>query len=372
MLAIAYASLMGLLRDRGALVMAFVLPALIFVIFAAVFSGTQGDDLEITAVFSDATQSEAGTALGAALREADALVFAEGGAPGDGLSMADARRRVAQGAADAAILVVADPATAAGPRSGQVPPPVLIVADDAKPLAGALASAAARQALAVAVPGAVGPPRVTVETTVADSERDPAVTYYAGAIAIMFLFFSALQSAVALIEDRESGIVDRLMLSRGGIGAMIAGKYVFLVGLGLVQALTVFAVAWVGYGVEFWRLPEVFAMTTLLAAMASAGLALAVVAPARTRAQALATGNAIVLIISAIGGSMVPRYMMPQWLQDLGALTPSAWVIEAYQAALWRDLAEGQLELLWALLGLFSLLCLVFSWTAMRLRERAA
>jgi len=41
---------------------------------------------------------------------------------------------------------------------------------------------------------------------------------------------------------------------------------------------------------------------------------------------------------------MVPRYMMPAWLQDIGWYTPNAWTIEAYHGVLWRG--ENLMDLL--------------------------
>ena len=42
----------------------------------------------------------------------------------------------------------------------------------------------------------------------------------------------------------------------------------------------------------------------------------------------------VILILAAVGGSMVPRFLMPPWLQSVGWWTPHAWVIQAYQAIL--------------------------------------
>ena len=47
--------------------------------------------------------------------------------------------------------------------------------------------------------------------------------------------------------------------------------------------------------------------------------------------------------MSALGGSMIPRFLMPEWLQNLSGFLPSAWVIEAYDALLWQGVATVDL-----------------------------
>ena len=44
-----------------------------------------------------------------------------------------------------------------------------------------------------------------------------------------------------------------------------------------------------------------------------------------------------ILIVSAIGGSMVPRFFMPPLMQSLGWLTPNTWGLEAYASVFWRE-----------------------------------
>ena len=50
---------LSLLRDRAALVMAFVLPTVIFSIFAAIFSGATGDRIRIHLGLADLAQTAA-------------------------------------------------------------------------------------------------------------------------------------------------------------------------------------------------------------------------------------------------------------------------------------------------------------------------
>ena len=48
-------------------------------------------------------------------------------------------------------------------------------------------------------------------------------------------------------------------------------------------------------------------------------------------------GHILVLVMSAVGGSMVPRFLMPPELQGLGWFTPNTWVLEAYSAVFWQQ-----------------------------------
>jgi ABC-2 type transport system permease protein len=182
------------------------------------------------------------------------------------------------------------------------------------------------------------------------------VAYSAGAVAVLFLLFSAVHGALSLLEEREDGILDRVLAGPAGTGALVRGKLLFLVLLGFAQVSFIFAAAWLGYGVDLpGHLPG-FALTTLAASAAAAGLALALTAASRTRRQAQTLANVVVLIVSAIGGSMVPRFFMPPALQQLGWLTPTTWALEAYTAVFWRGEGLGALALPVGMLLGFALL----------------
>ena len=178
-----------------------------------------------------------------------------------------------------------------------------------------------------------------------------AVTYYAGAVAMLFLLFSALTGAMSYLDERESGLLDRLAIGPGGVGVLIDGKFMFLCVQGFLQVAVIFLVGWAVFGIELWSNLLPWAATTLAAAIAAAGLALAFVTLCRSKQQAQSLGHMLILVVSAVGGSMVPRYLMPGYVQAIGWATPNTWALDAYSSIFAR--ADGVMTLLlpWAVLA---------------------
>jgi ABC-2 type transport system permease protein len=162
------------------------------------------------------------------------------------------------------------------------------------------------------------------------------VAYYAGAIAFMFLLLSAAQGALTLLDERENGVLDRIITGPGGIGVAINGKFLWLAVQGLAQTVVIFTVAWVAYDVDVLAGPLAWLVVAVLSSCAASGIALLLVTACRSRAQAQTLSTAVILVMSAVGGSMVPRFFMPGWLQNIGWLTPNTWVLEAYSGVLSR------------------------------------
>jgi len=71
--------------------------------------------------------------------------------------------------------------------------------------------------------------------------------------------------------------------------------------------------------------------------LASSGLGLLLATSCKTRAQLGALTTLVVLVMSALGGSMVPRFIMPESLQKVGLVTFNAWAIDGFTKVFWRE-----------------------------------
>jgi ABC-2 type transport system permease protein len=369
-------------RDPAALAMTFLMPSVVFLIFSAVFAGTTGSDVRLILAVADVAHTPGSQRLEAALL-ADKSLRAARANP----ETYDAvRAAVRGGRADAGLVIKADPAAPGVP--------LLILSDPSRAIAAPLTEARTREALTRSLPDAllartvrdlapaIGPLTPDQRDNVAFAEdqvaHDPGsapktaplfvsaqvvgakkggatIAYYAGAVSILFSLFAATHGALTLIDERRSGVADRILAGPAGIGPVVSGKCLFLVAQAVAQASVIFATAQIVYNVPTLQHFGLWLVTTLAAAVAAAGVSMAMVSVCRSREQAQMLATFTILILSALGGSMVPRFLMPPWLQSLSWWTPHAWVIDAYQGLLWRDEGAEGLYKAWIVLTLIGL-----------------
>ena len=360
----------GLLRmwhGRVALLLDFAVPIAFFTIFAFIFGGQVG--LGKSPRVNVALVDEDGTDLSRKLLEAlagqDTLrVYSPEGGEGGATVFAEvgpARELVLKGGLPLAVVVPRGWA-ASFLGTGEEAADVQVLADSSDPVATQVVSALirqvagqiraeqARQQIASvlgpsAAPFAVSaaarftrPVGVEVVEILAAGKASPVVSMYAAGIAVMFLLFGAVGGAGSLLEEEESQTLERLMCSSLGMTRLLAGKWLLLTIVGVVQVTVMFAWAQLAFGVDLLGHLPGFAVMTVVTAGAASSLALALAAACRTRAQLNAVAIILILTMSALGGSMVPRYVMSGTMREIGRLTFNAWALDGYTKVFWRGL----------------------------------
>ncbi len=228
----------------------------------------------------------------------------------------------------------------AGPRGNQRPP---------EPAASESMLAARTTPVSDAVPAREAF-RFAESDVFADTKTNPQIAMYAAGIAVMFLLFSASGAGGSLLEEHEAGTLDRLLSSQLTVTQLLAGKWLFIVLMGCVQITIMFSWAQLVFGVDlFGHLPG-FCLMTIATASATASLALCLAVVCQSRSQLNGVSVVLILSMSALGGSMVPRFLMSESMQRIGKLTFNAWALDGYQKVFWYELPLSALRLELAIL----------------------
>jgi len=418
-------------RDRVALFLTFVLPLVFFSIFGMIFGnmggqGAQAVDLDVLIV--DLDNSTVSRKLTEALAGQDGLAVSYAGQPTEAdpepqpWTRDSAHLAVRKGRADAAVVLPEGLEEQFGNLGGELPA-VEVLYDAANPMAqftvsgllhassfqsspdvlmqkgldalelygggltteqqGAVDFISSQMGTDGASEGASGggfAGLIDVVTTAAHDEDEgdgPAIiAYYAAGIAVMFLLFSMTGAAGGLLEEEESGTLERLLTSQVTMTTLLASRWIFFGVVGVIQLMVMFVWGWAVFGLDLWapkRLVGFLAITIVTAAAAAAfGLVLAAIC--RSRAQLSGISTVVILVMSALGGSMVPRFIMPPFMETVSKFTFNGWALDGYLKVFWYADPEASLiGSLWALapqLAVLSGLAISFFLLARRLARR--
>ncbi|MBM3963737.1 MAG: ABC transporter permease [Planctomycetes bacterium] len=189
------------------------------------------------------------------------------------------------------------------------------------------------------------PPSIQSVDILGKKKANPVIAMYAAGIAVMFLLFSATTASGSLLEERENSTLDRLLCSRLTMDQLLLGKWAFLTIIGMLQMTLMFSWGALVFGIDLARHWEGFIAMTLVTAGAAASFALFLASMCKTRTQLGWVSTIVILTMSALGGSMVPRYLMSESIQRVGLLTFNAWALEGFNKIFWRELHLRDIEL---------------------------
>jgi ABC-2 type transport system permease protein len=186
---------------------------------------------------------------------------------------------------------------------------------------------------------------VTMKTTPVLGRRQDTsmISFYAAGIAVMFLLFSASGAAGSLLDEVDSGTLERVLSSRVGMTGLLAGKWLSITLVGMFQIVVMFLYAMLAFRLDLFSHLPGFAVMTVATAATAAAFGMFLASLCRTRQQLGGISTLVILILSALGGSMFPRFLMSEAMQRLGLLTFNAWALDGFTKVFWRDVPVWQL-----------------------------
>ena len=393
--AIVRTSFRGLRRDRGAFILSFVLPVAFFSIFAIIFNSARSNTPQVRVAVVDEDQSPASQRLVAGLeREQSLKAFTRpnernGAAQSPEFTAQSAEAGIKSGDFPAAIIIprgFGDHPVSLGPASASAPK-IQILNDASDPIAAQVVSGMLQKVVMASMgdsmagqgmeyfeqmsggltpeqkkrieaglgnyrqylerqrtePNAVqsGSGQALVATeirnVVGENKKNPMVSFYAAGIGVMFLLFTASGAGGSILDEAESGALDRVLSSRVGMTTLLAGKMTYCTLLAFSQLCVMFVWGWAVFRLDLWSHLAGFVVMGLTTAFAVANFGMLLASVSKTRAQQGAIGTLLILSMSAIGGSMFPRPLMPESIKKAGLFTINGWAIDGFTKVFWYD-----------------------------------
>ncbi len=109
-------------------------------------------------------------------------------------------------------------------------------------------------------------------------------------------------------------------------------------------------------GSYFLIIPISFAIS-----FAAISFALLIANISKTTEEATSIGGVINIIFAAIAGIMVPKFVMPQFMQDLSLFSPMSWGLESFIEILVNNGSFSDIKSYLLYLVIFGTMCLIFA-----------
>jgi ABC-2 type transport system permease protein len=227
--------------------------------------------------------------------------------------------------------------------------------------------------------GFMGPVRVKLSGLHSDDkdERASLTAFQAAGTGVMFLLFAMAGAGGAFLEEEESGTIERLLTSNIGMTRLLLSKWMFIALVGIAQVTLMFA--WGSlpmFGIQLWSAKHFagFMTMTIVTAAAAAGFGMMLATACRSRGQLSGISTIVILIMSAVGGSMVPRWAMSETIRQVGLATFNGWALDGYYKVFWYENAgdstlQGVLRL-WPQIAVLAGLTVAFLVIARTLARR--
>jgi ABC-2 type transport system permease protein len=391
MFAIIRAAFVSLRRDRGALALSFALPVVFFSIFAVIFGGRRDTTPKVHMLLVDEDHSPVSLRLVQGLQQESSLIVKTRPDPVKGVvqpeyKAATAEAAVKDGIAPVAVVIphgFGDNPISFGPADSSRPT-IQLLEDSSDMVAPQMINGLLQKVAMTSMPdlmaeqgskyfdefagglskeqrdriensihdlrrleqngrltstnsngGGIIP--VTSRAVLGENKHNPMISFYAAAIGVMFLLFTASGAAGALLDEAESGTLDRVLSSRVTMTSLLLGKLTYNSLLAFLQLVVMFLWGWAVFKLDFWTHIPGFIVMGVFTSVSVAAFGMLLASICSTRAQLGALSTLIILIMSSIGGSMFPRFLMPEAMQKAGLLTINAWAIDGFTKIFWRD-----------------------------------
>jgi len=160
------------------------------------------------------------------------------------------------------------------------------------------------------------------------------VTFFTAAVVIQTITSSALSAGLGLVNDLESGFMDKMRVAPINKSAILFGK-LFSDAITIVIQVVIILLIGVAIGVEIASGLLGVIMILILAAafgMAWSGISLFVGLTTKSDQTTLSVGLLTTFPLLFLSAAVMPLGLLPSWVQEVAKVNPFTYVAQAFQS----------------------------------------
>jgi ABC-2 type transport system permease protein len=153
------------------------------------------------------------------------------------------------------------------------------------------------------------------------------------------VLFSAIFYGIAVIWERDLGIVHKLLASPASRWSLVCGKAVAADFRGFVQAVVIYVIAFLMRVPIRWQPLDV--LQVLLVVALGAGIfstfSLIIACIVKTRERFMGIGQVLTMPLFFASNAIYPLSIMPPWLRAVATLNPLTYLVDALRGLMVHD-----------------------------------
>ncbi|MBP6786236.1 MAG: ABC transporter permease [Candidatus Promineofilum sp.] len=205
------------------------------------------------------------------------------------------------------------------------------------------------------------------ETTATSGEESfNMLSYFAPAMALLFLMYAVTLGARTLLSERREGTLARMLAAPVTNGQVLSGKIAGIFFGGFLQLAILIVLSVMLFQLN-WGNPLAVLLLVVAAALAATGWGVLIASAAANSGQVSAIGMAVTLLFGILGGSFIPNQNMGAAFEWAGRITPNKWAMDGFLSLATGD---GLAEIVTPVAALLVMAVVLFAVSAALFRRR--
>lgn len=192
---------------------------------------------------------------------------------------------------------------------------------------------------------------------------------------IFSMFFILIPISNAFINEKNFGTFLRLKSMNVPPYLILGGKFLPYLVINQIQVLVMFLVGvyiMPIIGLESLHVRGSFGaifLVSLATSFAAISFGLVIANIAKTSEEATTIGGVSNIILAAIGGIMVPTFVMPKIMQNVSEFSPMSWALNSFLDVIVRGGGFGEISYNVLKLSFFAMICFLIAYLLLRRKE---